>query len=793
MEFLNNISEDTIIVTNSDNKKELLRELNKIKSLKNIKFMSLTELINNMTTTYDEKSIYYLSKEYNIKPDVAKIYLDNLKYIEDKKYKSSKLIFLKEIKEKLEKENLILKNELFKYELENKNIIIYDYKYLNKYEKKVLKDISSITKVTIINKNYNTYKHVVYRFNTLKEEILFVINKICYLLTNNVDINNIKLANLNNDYYKEIKRVFKLFNIPVELNDNESIYGSYITQEFLNNYNDDLNITIEYLNNKYKENEIVKQIVKICNKYCFIKDNTKKEFIINEIKNTKLKNKKYVNSVKEIELLSSSISDNDYVFLLGMNEGLIPKTYKDEDYITDNIKDEVNLDTTNEINKQEKLKTIEKINSIKNLYLSYKLSSPYAKYYKSSLINEMALEEKEVTKEEISYSKISDELELSSLLDDYIKYGTYKKEMDILYNTYEDIDYNKYDNKYKGINKSLLKEYLNNELTLSYSSLDNYNKCGFKYYLSNILKIDIFDDTYYTFIGSLFHYILEKYYTEKIDVDEYINKYIQDNKITLNNKEKFFLKKLTNELHFIINTIDEQMNYTKLKNILTEEKITISSKLDNISITFKGFVDKILYKEKDGKTIVALIDYKTGNQDIDLSLVPNGLSMQLPIYLYLAKNSKLKNIEFVGFYLQRIINNEITKSDKKSYEEQKLENLKLLGYSTTDEEVLKEFDLTYKNSEVIKSLKQKENNEFYSYSKVLSKNEINNLIKMIDQKIKEASNNIINAKFDINPKIINDENISCKFCKFKDICFVKDKDKIYLEKDKELNYLKQEI
>ena len=41
---------------------------------------------------------------------------------------------------------------------------------------------------------------------------------------------------------------------------------------------------------------------------------------------------------------------------------------------------------------------------------------------------------------------------------------------------------------------------------------------------------------------------------------------------------------------------------------------------------------------------------------------------------------------------------------------------------------------------------------------------------------------IDNNEFDIAPKIINNKNISCEFCPFKEVCFVSASDYIYLEK-----------
>ena len=59
--------------------------------------------------------------------------------------------------------------------------------------------------------------------------------------------------------------------------------------------------------------------------------------------------------------------------------------------------------------------------------------------------------------------------------------------------------------------------------------------------------------------------------------------------------------------------------------------------------------------------------------------------MQLPIYLYLVKKSNLfKNVRFTGFYLQRILSNEIRFVPGKTYLSLKCDNLKLDGYSTSD-------------------------------------------------------------------------------------------------------------
>ena len=68
---------------------------------------------------------------------------------------------------------------------------------------------------------------------------------------------------------------------------------------------------------------------------------------------------------------------------------------------------------------------------------------------------------------------------------------------------------------------------------------------------------------------------------------------------------------------------------------------------------------KLLYKEENNKTYLVIIDYKTGFPHTNLNNTIYGIDMQLPVYLYLAKEGLFKDAEVIGFYLQKILNNEI--------------------------------------------------------------------------------------------------------------------------------------
>lgn len=195
-----------------------------------------------------------------------------------------------------------------------------------------------------------------------------------------------------------------------------------------------------------------------------------------------------------------------------------------------------------------------------------------------------------------------------------------------------------------------------------------------------------------------------------------------------------------------------------------------------------------MYKEKEN-TLVSIIDYKTGHNEIDLYNVLYGLSMQLPIYLYLVKKSNLfKNIRFTGFYLQQILSSEVTYSSVKTYVEQKQDNMKLRGYSNSDLSILEVFIPDYEDSQFVKSMKMTSKG-FYHYAKVLDDNKINNLVDYIDKKIIDARDKILDADFEINPKQISSQKIGCDFCKFRDICYRTNNDFVKLKENKSLDFL----
>ena len=755
--MIDDIKNNTIVICNNNYKMQILKD---IKKLINIKFMSMDEFIKSYYFDYDEKTILYVIKKYDIKYEIALEYLNNLIYIEDKNYNNEKLEFLVSLKKELIDNNLLIFNNKFKSLIKDKDIVIYNYS-LSKFEKYLLKDINYQT----IEKETKEYMPTIYEFNTVEEEIEWVAKKISELISSGVDINNIKLTNVSSDYINIVTKIFNFYNLKINKFNNIPIISTVIGKTFFENLSS-VEDGIESIE-KYNTTDTYNKIINLCNKYVWCDDiDDLKTLLEYDLKHTYIDNIKYTNMIEVVDYKSYDFK-NSYVFMLGFNQGMIPKLYKDEEYISDNIKPDY-LDNTIEKNKKEKEDVVKSVKNIKNLTITYKLKNSFNTFYPSNLIDELDCKVEKVELDyKTSYSQLSDKITLTNMLDNLIKFGSIDTNLNLLNSNY-DIPYNTYSHVFTGLNKDKLNNFIKSlkNFNLSYSSMDNYNRCAFRFYIDKILCLNDNLDLFSVTLGNIYHDILEKAVKENIDVEKEVYKYVSDNEIELTNSNKFFLNRTIKNIEYLIEVLKKQSSFSNLKNIETEKFVKIPLK-DNIN--FVGFIDKIVYNTINDITIASIIDYKTYVKKPSLKYIDSGIGLQLPTYMLLSKYS-FKNIRFAGFYLQNITLDNKSDSDKEK-------SLKLIGFTNTDKEILKEFDSNYMDSSVIDGIKIKNDGSFTSNSlkHMLNDNEINEIINITKEKIDETINNVLESKFDINPKY-DKANLGCEFCKYKDLCFMKEYD-----------------
>ncbi len=763
----------TLIITPNVLKNKILRELMSYNKLLNIKVLSLNELERKVFFEIKDEAFYKVYKTFNKPFSILKNIFEYLYYIDvNKDYQNEKINELVYIKKYLIDNNLLTYHEYFLKNINQFKVYFLGFTHLDNKLKNIIAILKEKTEVYFTEYYLNTFKPKVIHLKTIEDELDYVAYNISCLINNNhVDIKNIKIANLNNDYLFHMERIFKNYNLKVNIKKNISLFKlplSSLFLEFLNTHTK--NETIEYLNENYKDySEYINLYIDILNKYYYITE-IENQIIKYELQNTFLKPITYDNAIDIINIDEIGNSD-DYIFVLSCNYNYFPKILKDEDYLLDFEKEIINISTTKMINENNLIKLKKLITSSKNIFLTYKDTSYFNDYIKSSILNDYS----EIEYEKnilISYSDNENILYLAKRLDEKNNDLNTK----ILYSNY-DIDYLKYNNEYKKIDlKTFNNIILNNPLTISYSSLNCFYECKFKYYLKYILKIDLYTKSINSIIGNIMHEVVEKCFDDDFVFDIEFEKIKEKNLINIDLKpsELFFINNIKNRTKDVVDFLLENESKTKLNNHIHEKKVVFNKTINDKNILIKGFIDKIIYHKENGNIYLAIIDLKTGNDKILPELFEYGLSLQLPFYIYLLKHDNeniFNNAQILGIYIQNILNKENT-NQKLMYHGYTLDNISLLNY----------LDNNYESSSLISKLKINKDGSFSKNSDLISDKEINNLNSLVEEKIDNMINEIYNLDFSINPKIYNDNNLSCKYCNYSSICYKSYKDYIYLNK-----------
>ena len=743
-----------ILIIPNNIKTKVIKNINNLPKLSNVKILTDQEFITNLTIDYNEKAIIYLMNSKNLSYQNAKEILKNLKYATNDNNDCPKLQELTNIKNELLEKKLLIINNRFLPFIKDKEIIFYGFDYINKFIKKLIEDNN--LKVNIIEKEYQNINPKVYLFNNVSAEIEYIAEDI---ISKNLDLSKTYIYGINNDNKLIIDRIFKSYGIPINLNYDNTLYNTFIGKELLNNLNN-----IDEFLSKIKDDKIKKAIINILNKYYFV-DNYQdiNNVIKEELKQTKINNTKIRNAINEIDIINNVVEEDDNVYIINFNSEYIPVINKDVDYISDNEKPAF-LETSTELNNINKEILNKVIRNINNLTITASQNNYNGQLNISTIATDY---DYEIIPKETKISKYSNKINkynLTNMLDNYLKYNNKDDNQDILLNTYPDLRYKDYNNTYTKVEAT-------EEFSLSYSKMNSFYECPFKYYCDNILKLDTYEDTFDTYIGSLCHYILSKIYTDNFDFDVAKKEFLETNSYQVTNENLLFQNKILEELKTAISYILSMQNVTKFNEIECERKIETTIN----DTKFVGIIDKIQkYQNK-----IILIDYKTGNPKINLKECQYGFNLQLPTYIYLVKTI-YPDSQIVGVYLEHILkpkfNFNMDKSDNESFEN----SLKLEGYSTSNEEILEEIDSTYENSMYIKGIKKKSDG-FYKYAKILSNEEFEELEKLVTEKINNCITEIKNNNFDIKPIILNQTNKSCQNCKYASICFHTEKDNVYVD------------
>lgn len=395
------------------------------------------------------------------------------------------------------------------------------------------------------------------------------------------------------------------------------------------------------------------------------------------------------------------------LYIVGVNDGILPSANKDEGILSDNDRVELRefgielaSDTRSRIFEEQFMVYTALTIPSDYLMVTYPMADFEGKSLRPSIIiPRLKRILREVQEESEIYNK-------SLINDKYSKITapipTFNELVAALRNRHENYDVEKYweqtykwfeeseDFKektkiiFKGLTYSNLSEKIPREkikklygnesgrLTFSVSRIEKYAQCPFSYYVQYGLKAK--DRKVYEFsapdLGSFMHDILDKF-TNKIKKDkilwsdltkekcgQIVNELVDEklknesNSILNSNKKyQYFSDRFKKTITKAVTVISEQMRSGEFEIFKNEFdfgdfKDSNSIKLELPSketVYLQGRVDRIDTVNLDGQTYIRIVDYKSGSKNFDLNELYYGLQIQLLVYL----DAILKNSKYI--------------------------------------------------------------------------------------------------------------------------------------------------
>ena len=482
------------------------------------------------------------------------------------------------------------------------------------------------------------------------------------------------------------------------------------------------------------------------------------------------------------------------VFVLGVNEGVIPRGYTSEGIFKDKelklfgIEDDVIRKHCDENYVIYRLFT----SASEKLYISYSTADNEGNGLSpSSIINNLKLLFPEITIIQNFHEKINliEEVEgVLPTLNKVIKNNAtgfwkvvskwYKDNNPELYNLI--INSKNYTNLPAKLQTVNVKNLYGESIKTSISRVEKYNQCQFAYFLRYGLNIDerkefkIESRDY----GTYMHEIIEKfsvfakeYGWNNITRDLCFEKASEITTTVLNEnlsefyteseRQTYLFKKIVSAMDTVLWNITgfyKNSDYISLGYEVnfdenSEFKPIVLSLSDGTEVKLRGKVDRVDIRQTQNGLFVGIIDYKSSAKELVFEKILCGIQIQLPIYL----NAICKNLEEKG--------NNVIPAAMLYYH---IDNPVISGTKDmTDESILKKIETELKMKGIMNESSEIPN--MFVTKKNATVEQLNKLCKTAYNQMKSALEKMIQGNININPCKIN-KSTACDYCPYGNIC-----------------------
>lgn len=708
------------------------------------------------------KALEVLILHEKVSPSFASLYLSLLTFIppfhDDPKIKQLRMYY-----DVLIKHQAITFPPFIQTKFSNKRVAILGYIHEDRLFNERLHSLS----MDGVFDPYPTVQEglVIDRLETIADEVSLFFNRVLTLHAKGISSEDIVLINPPSTYRYELERQATYFHVPLQLPSNETFFDAPITQAYIQQDNS-LDAFLETCGNLYPlehQAQLKKLVMAIPSS---IQTSIHgKDYLRLLAQDVRLHSSTYENPIRVVPL--GSFSPSTHVFILGFSQGVMPRIYRDIGWLDDRLKASLGLMTSPQLNEQDQLRVRYGLAHSGHLFISRSKQSPSGKVLPSPFVDTLKMKEQDrlYTEDHVDYSGNLGPIRKRL----YEERWTYYRDQHPYLSSLKQVfpaDAPRFQYRPTPVDVSIP-----SPLKLSYSAINDYYQCGFKYFVSRVLKVQPYDpDEFYMHLGTFAHDVFEHMRGDLGQFSLVFDQRLADQQ-NLTSKEKVLFAHLKSKLEEVaqFNSLHQQ----KMVNpsFLEELEVLIPINEDTL---LKGVIDRtILLSDEQGQEYVALMDYKSGSESFDASLIEYGWSLQLPIYaLMIHHHPDLKNRELLGVFIQHILHKSYLKKGITIGNQTFPATYQFDGVMIEDRQkaALLDQTLKYDASPFFLSTKPASDDYLKSNRHVVSSTFLTSMQAIAKTKIEEASANIRHHHFPLNPRKIK-QKASCDYCPFQDVCF----------------------
>lgn len=343
-------------------------------------------------------------------------------------------------------------------------------------------------------------------------------------------------------------------------------------------------------------------------------------------------------------------------------------------------------------------------------------------------------------------------------------------------------------------------------MTESVSRLEQYAKCAYAYFLR--YGLELLPRQEHSFeqmdMGNLYHTALEYYSVElqkRKDVNWYtiseeqmgallkeaiLHSYqtITKTQVFSQARDAYVLHRMEITLQQTIWALTEQVRRgsfvpTDFEVDFTEvgDLKSMNIQLDEMhTMKLRGKIDRIDLCKDDNKVYVKIVDYKSGQKDLDFNQLYNGLQVQLVLYLNatmegLKKKYPDREIEPGAMFYYHIHRPLVGMDtvEKSSREDAILKSLKMKGVLNRDPQIVEAMDHGLSGKSNVIPVGVKKDGSLDATSSVVSKEDFSLMEQYVDMLLEKTGHAILRGEIDCNPYKMGAEN-GCEYCDYQGIC-----------------------